>query len=107
MPDFRDIAKWFEEFEMQLIQSLKRNLGRHESEEKAQDMEWSMWQAEKLKGINKFRRECTAIMNDYKDVIDEGTQQLLKKEFEQSASTDQPQFFGCLLYTSPSPRDCS
>ena len=36
MPDFRDIAKWFEEFEMQLIQSLKRNLGRHESEEKAQ-----------------------------------------------------------------------
>ncbi len=94
MPDFRDIAKWFEEFEMQLIQSLKRNLGRHESEEKAQDMEWSMWQAEKLKGINKFRRECTAIMNDYKDVIDEGTQQLLKKEFEQSASTDQPQFFG-------------
>ena len=94
MPDFRDIAKWFEEFEMQLIQSLKRNLGRHESEEKAQDMEWSMWQAEKLKGINKFRRECTAIMNGYKDVIDEGTQQLLKKEFEQSASTDQPQFFG-------------
>ena len=93
MPDFRDIAKWFEEFEMRLIQSLKRNLGRHESEEKAQDMEWSMWQAEKLKGINKFRRECTAIMNDYKDVIDEGTQQLLKKEFEQSASTDQPQFF--------------
>ena len=59
MPDFRDIAKWFEEFEMRLIQSLKRNLGRHESEEKAQDMEWSMWQAEKLKGINKFRRECT------------------------------------------------
>lgn len=94
MPDFKDIAKWFEEFEMRLIQSLKRNLGRHESEEKAQDMEWSMWQAEKLKGINKFRRECTAIMNDYKDVIDEGTQQLLKKEFEQSASTDQPQFFG-------------
>lgn len=94
MPDFKDIAKWFEEFEMRLIQSLKRNLGRHESEEKAQDMEWSMWQAEKLKGINKFRRECTAIMNDYKDVIDEGTQQLLKKEFEQNASTDQPQFFG-------------
>lgn len=94
MPDFKDIAKWFEEFEMRLIQSLKRNLGRHESEEKTQDMEWSMWQAEKLKGINKFRRECTAIMNDYKDVIDEGTQQLLKKEFEQSASTDQPQFFG-------------
>ena len=94
MPDFKDVAKWFEEFEMRLIQSLKRNLGRHESEEKAQDMEWSMWQAEKLKGINKFRRECTAIMNDYKDVIDEGTQQLLKKEFEQSASTDQPQFFG-------------
>lgn len=93
MPDFKDIAKWFEEFEMRLIQSLKRNLGRHESEEKTQDMEWSMWQAEKLKGINKFRRECTAIMNDYKDVIDEGTQQLLKKEFEQSASTDQPQFF--------------
>lgn len=94
MPDFKNIAKWFEEFEMRLIQSLKRNLGRHESEEKTQDMEWSMWQAEKLKGINKFRRECTAIMNDYKDVIDEGTQQLLKKEFEQSASTDQPQFFG-------------
>ena len=39
MPDFKDIAKWFEEFEMRLIQSLKRNLGRHESEEKAQDMD--------------------------------------------------------------------
>ena len=80
---FKDIAKIFEEIELRLISSLKRNLKRHKAEERRYGFEWSAWQAEKLKNMESFRRENLDIMNEYVDVIDDQTRQLMTEQFQE------------------------
>ena len=80
---FKDIAKIFEEIELRLISSLKRNLKRHKAEEQRYGFEWSAWQAEKLKNMESFRRENLDIMNEYVDVIDDQTRQLMTEQFQE------------------------
>lgn len=72
-----------EEAELRLISSLKRNLSRHKSEEQKTGFDYPAWQAEKLRNIEKFRRENLSIMNEYTDVIDEQTRQLMREQFEE------------------------
>ena len=83
MLDYKDIAKIFEEIELRLIASLKRNLSRHKTEEQKEGFEWSAWQAEKLRNIDQFRRENLNIVNEYVDVIDSGTRQLMTEQFRE------------------------
>lgn len=83
MLDYKDIAKIFEEMELRLIASLKRNLSRHKAEEQKEGFEWSAWQAEKLKNIDKFRKENQDILGEYIDVIDEETRQLMIEQFHE------------------------
>lgn len=83
MLDYKDIAKIFEEMELRLIASLKRNLSRHKAEEQKEGFKWSAWQAEKLKNIDKFRKENTDILGEYVDVIDEETRQLMIEQFRE------------------------
>lgn len=54
----REIAALFEDLELRLIASLKRNLARHKAEEKDEGFDWPAWQAEKLRSLQRFRREC-------------------------------------------------
>lgn len=81
-----DIAAIFEWIELLLIASLKRNLARHKEEEEQEGFTWSAWQAEKLRSINIFRRQCSAIMDRYKDQIDDETRQLLEEQFEEGVN---------------------
>ncbi len=112
MPGFSDIAKIFEEIELRLIRSLKRNIGRHKQEEQQENFQWSSWQAEKLRNLDKFRRENAAIMNEYADIIDSETRQLMEEQFKEGVNgvtapqsetiseapevvlTSEPKFFG-------------
>ena len=87
MLNFIDIAKIFEEIELRLIASLKRNLSRHKAEEQKEGFEWSAWQAEKLNNIDKFRKENAQIVNEYVDVIDEETRQLMTDQFHEGEHT--------------------
>lgn len=86
MLGFSDISKIFEEIELRLIHSLKRNIGRHKQEEQQEGFEWSAWQAEKLRNINKFRRECSAVMSEYTDVIDSETRRLMEEQFKEGVN---------------------
>ena len=83
MLSFLDIAKIFEEIELKLIASLKRNLSRHKAWEKEEGFKWSAWQAEKLKNIERFRRENQGILGEYTDVIDRETRTLMQEEFKE------------------------
>ena len=104
MLSYKDIAKIFEEIEIRLISSLKRNLTRHKNEEKQYNMNWSAWQAEKLRNLDKFRQENSFIMKDYTKIIDSETRQIMLDEFTQgmnginypgdSEISKEPQFFG-------------
>lgn len=78
-----DIAAIFEWIELLLIANLKRNLAHHKEEEEQEGFTWSAWQAEKLRSINTFRRQCKSIMDRYTDVIDSETRQLLEEQFEE------------------------
>ena len=40
----REIAALFEDLELRLIASLKRNLARHKAEEKDEGFDWPAWQ---------------------------------------------------------------
>ena len=84
---FRDIAKIFEEIELRLIASLKRNLSRHKAEEEKEGFEWSAWQAEKLNSIDNFRKENAQIADEYVDVIDDETRQLMTDQFHEGEHT--------------------
>lgn len=87
MLSFRDIAKIFEEIELRLIASLKRNLSRHKAEEEKESFEWSAWQAEKLNNIDNFRKENAQIADEYVDVIDDETRQLMTDQFHEGEHT--------------------
>ena len=56
MDDY-DITAAFEAIENELIASMMRNMSRHRAEETNEGYEWSMWQAEQLKALEKYKRE--------------------------------------------------
>lgn len=95
------IVHIFEEIEQRLVKSLKRNLGRHKEEEEQEGFNWSAWQAEKLRSLEKFRRENAAIMQEYTEQIDTETRQLMQEQFDEGVNgvdvppaENQPAFFG-------------
>lgn len=112
MLDFKGIAKIFEDIEIMLIRSLKRNIGQHKQEEQQGNFQWTAWQAEKLRNLDKFRRENVAVMNEYADIIDGETRQLMEEQFNEGVNgvtvpqskmiseapevvlTPEPKFFG-------------
>lgn len=52
-----DIAGALEAIEQDLIASMIRNMDRHRAEELKEGYEWSMWQAEQLKTLEKYKLE--------------------------------------------------
>lgn len=92
----REITALFEDLELRLIESLKRNLARHKAWENDEGFEWSAWQAEKLRHLWRFRRENAAILGEYEKKIDAETRALLKEQFAESADPEMPDraFFG-------------
>ena len=95
------IVHIFEEIEQRLVKSLKRNLGRHKEEEEQEGFNWSAWQAEKLRSLEKFRRENAAIMKEYTEQIDSETRQIMQEQFDEGVNgvdvppaENQPAFFG-------------
>ena len=52
-----DITAAFKAIEDELIASMIRNMDRHRAGETAEGYEWSMWQAEQLKALEKYKRD--------------------------------------------------
>lgn len=52
-----DIGAAFEAVENELIASMIRNMRRHKIEEIDEDKQWSMWQTEQLRALEKYRKE--------------------------------------------------
>lgn len=51
-----DISQAFEEIENELIDSMMRNFSRHRAEETKEGYNWSQWQAEQLKSLERYRK---------------------------------------------------
>ena len=52
-----DISAAFEAIEQELIASMIRNMNRHRAEELKEGYDWSMWQVEQLKALEKYKLE--------------------------------------------------
>ena len=52
-----DLAEAFQRIENELMASMIRNMDRHRAEETAEGYNWSMWQADQLKALEKYKRK--------------------------------------------------
>ena len=80
---WKRIAEFFQEIELLLISSLKRNLQRHREWERDEGFQWSAWQAEKLREIERFRKENREIVREFAPVIDAETEALMREQFQE------------------------
>lgn len=81
--DEYDIAKLYQEMELELIASLKRNLLRHELKEIEENMEYPQWQALKLRDIQRIKRENQDIIGKYTSNIPKYVKKIIKEEYKQ------------------------
>lgn len=80
-----NIKKIYEDMEMELISSMKRNYERHLKEEKKTGFKYSQWQAEKLKELKRYQRENKDIIGGYTKGLTDEVSQHLKKELKQGS----------------------
>lgn len=52
-----DIGAAFKAIEKELMASMIRNMDRHRAEETKEGIEWSMWQTEQLKALEKYKKD--------------------------------------------------
>lgn len=80
-----EIKKLYEDMEMYLIDSMKRNLGRHLTEENEVGFKYPQWQAEKLKELKRYQRENKKIIGRYTLGLDEDVSEHLQNELRQGS----------------------
>ena len=80
-----EIKKLYEEMEMTLISSMRRNLGRHLKEENEVGFKFTQWQAEKLKELKRYQRENKKIIGRYTLGLDEDVSEHLQNELKQGS----------------------
>jgi len=66
-----NIRKIYEQMELYLIASMKRNLARHKEEELKQGFKFEQWQSAKLRDLERFRKENQQIIGKYDKEIEE------------------------------------
>lgn len=80
---WQQIARLFEEMELRLITLLTRNLAGHKEWETSEGFHWPAWQALKIRNLEQYRRQNKALMKEYRPVIDEATEQMLREQFDE------------------------
>ena len=80
-----EIKKTYEDMELYLINSMKRNLTRHLREEDKLGFKYPQWQAEKLKEIKRYQRENKDIIRTYVKGLDKDISAYLKEELKQGS----------------------
>lgn len=88
---YKELAEIFEKIELELISSLKRNLKKHQEWEKDLDIEWTAWQALKIKGLERFRKENSSILSEYTDIISAETRKMLEEQFAEGEDLEAEQ----------------
>lgn len=79
-----DMREIYQEMELELIRSMKRNLSRHEEEELKQGFKFEQWQSAKLRDLERFRKENIEIIGRYSDPIEELITFTLVETYKQS-----------------------
>ena len=93
----QEIVDLFEQLELHLINSLKRNLMRHRRQEQDEGGKdgvpenWEAWQSAKMRDVRRFRRENEKILGEYMPTIEEATEKVLQEQYAEGGADS---FFG-------------
>lgn len=93
----QEIVELFEQLELHLINSLKRNLMRHRRQEQDEGGKngvpkaWEAWQSAKLRDVRRFRKENEEILGKYMPTIKEETERVLQEQYLEGCADS---FFG-------------
>ena len=71
MADVYDIVGAFQDIEMDLIKSMKKNMKKHIGEELQEDISWTQWQAEMLNGLAQYKAENADKLKGYYSTIND------------------------------------
>ncbi len=80
-----NIKKLYEDMEIELIASMKRNYKRHLKEEDKTGFKYSQWQAEKLKELKRYQRENKNIISGYTKGLPKEISKHLNNELKQGS----------------------
>lgn len=81
-----NLRKIFEEMELDLVRSLRRNVKRHEKKEEEEGFRWEMWQKAKLRNLRKFRQENQSIVDEISPEIERIINEALKDNYQKGES---------------------
>lgn len=82
MADIYDVVGAFQEIEMELIKSMKRNMKRHIGEEFQEDINWTQWQAEMLNGLAQYKYENADKLQGYYSTINDNIIELIRQAYK-------------------------
>ena len=82
MADIYDVVEIFQEIEMELIKSMKRNMKRHIGEETQEDINWTQWQAEMLNGLAQYKYENADKLQGYYSTINDNIEELIRQAYK-------------------------
>lgn len=91
-----DIGKIYQDMEIYLIESMKRNLSRHLKEESKYGFNWTQWQTEKIKELKRYQRENASIVRKTQNRINAEVSKQLKEQFIEGSKASQRQFKSAL-----------
>ncbi|MBS4534987.1 capsid protein [Clostridium sp. D2Q-14] len=78
------IREIYMQMELDLINSMRRNLSRHRKEEAKQGFKFEHWQAAKLRDLERFRRENIQIIGHYFKEVEELIKETLVETYRES-----------------------
>lgn len=86
-----DIGEAFQKIEEEMIASMSRNLSRHLKKEEAEGINYSMWQAEQLAALNRYRKDNREKFGGYFSTINKQIEDVLKRANESGKMTQEVQ----------------
>ena len=76
-----DVVGAFQDIEMELIKSMRRNMKRHIGEEFQEDINWTQWQAEMLNGFAKYKEENASMLKGYFSTINQDIEEAILEAY--------------------------
>jgi len=81
MIDEYSLSDLYRKMELELVESLKRNLAAHTSNQKLTDTRYEQWQATKLRELRRFQRENRLIVLKYQPEVQTLIDEIIKQSY--------------------------
>ena len=82
MADVYDVVGAFQDIEMELIKSMKKNMKRHIGEEFQEGINWTQWQAEMLNGLAQYKAENSDKLKGYYSTINDEIEETIRQAYQ-------------------------